>query len=161
MKVATFLLFAFAGMYRAVDAFAPASPIAAGTNLVMPMGRICANANLRTASTNSCLAMSANGMPDIDITNVDQSEVVDMAKQLSETVITSLASTGVTLPKLESIDLSALSSLSLGEGISTDEVSSKVNEALNEFRAWAQPQVEALADYGMLCCAVSNIATFM
>ena len=93
--------------------------------------------------------MSANGMPDVDISNVDQSEVVDMAKQLSDTVITSLASTGVTLPKLESIDLSALSSLSLGEGISTDEVSSKVNEALNDFIAWAQPQVEALADYGV------------
>ena len=147
MKVATFLLLAFAGMYRAVVAFSPASPIVSGTNLVMPMGRICANANLRAASTNSCLAMSANGMPDVGISNLDQAEAVDMAKQLSETVITSLASAGVTLPKLESIDLSALSSLSLGEGISTDEVSSKVNEALNEFIAWAQPQVEALADY--------------
>ena len=161
MKFASSLLFAVVGVYRAVDAFAPSAPIAAGTNLVVPTGRICANANLRTSSTNSCLAMSASRLPDFDVIKIDQAEAVAMAKQLSDTIITSLSSTGVTLPKLESIDLSALSSLSLGEGISTDEVSSKVNEALNEFLAWAQPQVEALADYGMLCCAVSNISTFM
>ena len=94
--------------------------------------------------------MSAGGLPDVDINNVDQTEAVAVAKQLADTVITSLSTTGVTLPKLDSIELSALSSLSLGEGISTDEVSSKVNEALNKFIAWAQPQVEALADYGVL-----------
>lgn len=151
MKFALFLLFAVAGMHRVVDAFAPSAPIAAGTNLVVSTGRICANANLRTI-TNSCLAMSAGGLPDFDVNNIDQTEAVAMTKKLSDTVITSLSSTGVTLPTLDSIDLSALSSLSLGEGISTDEVSSKVNEALDEFIAWAQPQVEALTDYGMLCC---------
>jgi len=54
------------------------------------------------------------------------------------------------LPKPDSIDLSALSSLSLAEENSTDEFARKLNEALNEFIAWAQPQVEALADYGGL-----------
>ena len=150
MKLFVSFLVAFAGMDRAVDAFAPSAPIATvGTNLLAPTGSICANANLRT-STNTCLAMSAGGLPEVDLNNLDQAEAMAMAKQLTDTVITSLSSTGVTLPRLESVDLSALSSLSLGEGISTDEVSSKVNAALNEFVAWAQPQVEALTDYGVL-----------
>lgn len=45
--------------------------------------------------------------------------------------------------KLESIDSSALSSLLLGEENSTDRL-------VREFTEWAQPQVEALADYGAL-----------
>ena len=151
MKLFVSFLVAFAGMDRAVDAFAPSAPIAAvGTNLLVPAGRICANANYLRTSTNPCLAMSAGGLPEVDLNNLDQAEAMAMAKQLTDTVITSLSSTGVTLPRLESVDLSALSTLSLGEGISTDEVSSKVNAALNEFIAWAQPQVEALTDYGVL-----------
>ena len=45
--------------------------------------------------------------------------------------------------KLDSIDSSALSSLLLGEENSTDRL-------VREFTEWAQPQVEALADYGAL-----------
>ena len=48
----------------------------------------------------------------------------------------------IDINKLDSIDSSALSSLLLGEENSTDRL-------LKEFTAWAQPQVEALADYGV------------
>ena len=145
MKLAFSLLFAVVGANRAVDAFVPSTSITSA-NFVVPTGRI---ANLRTSGTNSCLAMSTGGLPELDI------ETLDRTKALADSVITSLSSTGVTLPKPDSIDLSALSSLSLAEENSTDEFARKLNEALNEFIAWAQPQVEALADYGglLVLCA--------
>ena len=51
--------------------------------------------------------------------------------------------------KLDSIDSSALSSLLLGEENSTDRL-------VREFTEWAQPQVEALADYGALLVKCRN-----
>ena len=51
--------------------------------------------------------------------------------------------------QLDSIDSSALSSLLLGEENSTDRL-------VREFTEWAQPQVEALADYGALLVKCRN-----
>ena len=104
MRFALSFLLAAAGTYRAVDAFVPR------TTLLVPTERI---------GTNSQLAVSTAGLPEIGIN------------------------------KLDNIDSSALSSLLLGEENSTDRL-------VREFTEWAQPQVEALADYGALLVKCRN-----
>jgi len=134
-----------------------AAILAGGARAFVPSNRITpvstsirknnyGNRNNKMSSTSTSM-----GLSDDIIGNVNLNEIGTAAKSILETTPTTLASLDAGSMSQEPLILPDISlpTLSIGEGLSMGDLSipPEVNDAINDFIAWAQPQIEALADY--------------